>query len=84
MKLRIIYFAKLAEQLKTSSEELDINEAEFSVAQLISLLSQRGEHWQTALHDKGTRCAINQQIAFPSSVINHDAEVAFFPPVTGG
>ncbi|NDA53197.1 MAG: MoaD/ThiS family protein, partial [Betaproteobacteria bacterium] len=35
-------------------------------------------------HDQALRAAINQRLVQPSAALHDGAEVAFFPPVTGG
>lgn len=81
--LSILYFASLGETLCTNSETLAVDNSVVSVSDLIALLAQRGENWQL-LQDKTTKCAVNQTIASKDQPLNHNDEVAFFPPVTGG
>ncbi|WP_096087276.1 molybdopterin converting factor subunit 1 [Agaribacterium haliotis] len=83
MTISILYFAKLAELLGRDEEKLELASS-LTVAELKALLGERGEQWQKALNDSGTRCAVNQEIAQADTAITAGAEVAFFPPVTGG
>ncbi|MEY3708240.1 MAG: molybdopterin converting factor subunit 1, partial [Pseudomonadota bacterium] len=48
-------------------------------------LAARGEVWSEAFaEDKALRAAINQELVKASASLRDQAEVAFFPPVTGG
>ena len=85
MKVRVLYFAALREQLGTPGEELEVPAGVATVAALRSHLRGRGGAWQLALADgKLIRMAVNQDMAQPSAAIKAGDEVAFFPPVTGG
>jgi len=83
MKVKILYFAGLREQLGTASEDLDASPA--TVAGLRALLMARGGAWQSALaQGRALRVAVNQEMAQPTTPLKAGDEVAFFPPVTGG
>ena len=84
MKLQILYFASLAEALDIKNEVLSIEEKSCSIKGIKQLLSARGREWEAKLFDPSTRCAVNQQLADDQTLIQTDAEIAFFPPVTGG
>ena len=85
MKIKVLYFAALREQLGTAAEEIDLPAGVSTVAALRSHLRGRGGAWQLALADgKLVRMAINQDMAPPSTAHKAGDEVAFFPPVTGG
>ena len=85
MKVRVLYFAALREQLGTPGEELELPAEVTSVAGLRTYLMRRGESWQAVLGDKKlVRIAVNQEMVSPVSAIRPGDEVAFFPPVTGG
>jgi molybdopterin synthase sulfur carrier subunit len=81
VRVRILYFAALAEEVDRRSEELETRAV--SAQELIRQLKSRGEPWQSAF-DSRLRIAINQHLATPEDPISDDDEVAFFPPVTGG
>ncbi len=69
MKVKLLFFAGLREQLGTSGEEIEL----------------RGGQYASAFADKKLiRTAINQDMAAPTARIKAGDEVAFFPPVTGG
>lgn len=85
MKVKILYFASLREQLGSSGEELELPAGVDSLAALHALLLARGGVWQAALGGgKLVRMAVNQEIVPASSAVRGGDEVAFFPPVTGG
>ena len=85
MKVKVLYFAALREQVGTSSEEIDLPREVTTVAGLRSYLTQRGDSWKSALAEgRLIRMAVNQDMAKPSAAIKAGDEVAFFPPVTGG
>ena len=85
MKVKVLYFAALREQLGTSTEEIELPVGVGTVAALRSHLRGRGGAWELALADgKLIRTAVNQDMAQPSAAIRTGDEVAFFPPVTGG
>lgn len=85
MKVKVLFFAGLREQLGTSAEEIELPSDVGTVAALRSHLLQRGESWKSALGDgKLVRAAVNQDMVQPTARIKSGDEVAFFPPVTGG
>ena len=85
MKVKVLYFAGLREQLGKPGEDLELSPAVSTVAGVRSLLMARGGVWQTALaQGKALRVAVNQDMAQPTTPVRSGDEVAFFPPVTGG
>ena len=83
MKLQVRYFASIREALGPLDEvELP---AGATLAQLRDLLIARSPKHAAALaRSRALRCALNQVLAQESAEIPEGAEVAFFPPVTGG
>lgn len=77
MKITVKYLASLAEALAKTEDTLTA-EAPLSVADVWLQLNP-----QTALPNN-TVCAVNFTYAKPDTMIDDDAELAFFPPVTGG
>ncbi len=85
MKLRVLYFAALRERLGRSEESLDAPSEVANVAQLRDWLAQRGEPWSGAFAEiRRVRAAVDQTMVDERHTLHDGAEVAFFPPVTGG
>ena len=85
MKLELRFFASLREALETSQESIDVPSSVKTISDLRSFLVQRGGIWAQALAEgKALRCALNQHMVDSNTVLQEGAEVAFFPPVTGG
>lgn len=83
MKLKILYFAALADTLATREETLEAPATVRDTAQLRAWLASRGPNW-AALKAAHIRMAVNQTIAKRETPLNDGDEIAFFPPVTGG
>ena len=85
MKVRVLFFASLKEQLGKDVEEIEVPAGIGTVAALRTHLMQRGGDWQTVFAEKKlVRAAVNQEMAQAGAAIKAGDEVAFFPPVTGG
>lgn len=85
MKLRVLYFARLREAFGCSSEELDLPESVVDVATLLAWLRTRGGAWCIELAPgRAFRVAVDQEMATLDTPLAPHAEVAVFPPVTGG
>ena len=85
MKVKVLYFAGLREQLGTSGEDIELPTGVGTVAALRAHLRSRGGSYEIALSDKKLlRTALNQDMAQPTERLKAGDEVAFFPPVTGG
>jgi len=85
VKVKILLFANLREQVGTGVEVVDLPDSASTVAGLRLHLMKRGGAWQSALSDmKVVRVAINQDMAAANAPLNPGDEIAFFPPVTGG
>jgi molybdopterin synthase sulfur carrier subunit len=83
--VKLLYFARLREDLGTGAEDLALPEGVGTVAALRSHLAARGGVWAAALADgKALRVAVNHALADAATPIRAGDEVAFFPPVTGG
>jgi sulfur-carrier protein len=82
MQLKILYFARLREELGVAAEEFAGEAA--NVAALASALAARGGKWRALADERRLRVAVNQDMASASTPLKAGDEVAFFPPVTGG
>jgi sulfur-carrier protein len=83
--IKLLYFAKLREDLGTATEEIALPESITTVAALRGYLTERGGPWASALaQQRAVRIAVNQEMAQASTPVRAGDEVAFFPPVTGG
>ena len=85
MRITILYFAGLREALGTHRETIDLPAGVRTAAQLRAWLRERGGAWDKALDEhRSVRVAVNQAMARADTPLPAGAEVAFFPPVTGG
>jgi molybdopterin synthase sulfur carrier subunit len=83
MQIHIKYFASLRESLG-AGETLALD-APLTVGQLRDQLIARGEPHAGALaRGRALRAAFNQTMCAETTALTPGAEVAFFPPVTGG
>jgi molybdopterin synthase sulfur carrier subunit len=85
MKLELRFFASLREGLGSPGESITIPPEVTTIADLRNHLARRGNPWAEVLASgKVIRCALNQEMVSDSTSLVEGAEVAFFPPVTGG
>jgi sulfur-carrier protein len=83
MKLRVRYFASLREALG-EHEPVEMP-AGSTVGDLRQRLRAGGEtHARLLAEGRAVRCALNQRLCDETAALAEGAEVAFFPPVTGG
>ncbi len=83
MKIRLLYFAALREALGVEHEVVETDAR--TIAELRAELCARGDAYARGLAPgRNVRAALNQVMAAPETSLVPDAEVAFFPPVTGG
>ena len=83
MLVTIRYFASVREALGQGSEQLDTPAA--TLGELRDELIARGGVWADSLaRGRAVRMALNQVMSDESAALPAQAEVAFFPPVTGG
>lgn len=81
----MLYFAALREALGCSREELDLPAHVCHADALRAHLRERGGVWAEALApQRPVRVSVDQVMAQGSTPLKTGAEVAFFPPVTGG
>ncbi len=83
MKIQLRYFASIREAIGSGSETLETSAT--SLAALRDELIARGGGYAEALaRGRAARVSLNQTMADESAALSDGAEVAFFPPVTGG
>ncbi len=85
MKVKLVYFAWVREQIGKPGEVLDVPEEIVRVGDLLAFLKGLGEEYATALaHDRVIRVAINHEHADHDDSIVGAEEIGIFPPMTGG
>ena len=83
MKIQVRYFASLREALGPI-ETVELS-ASATVATLReALIGRGGRHAEVLARGRAVRCSLDQRMADEATLLCEGAEVAFFPPVTGG
>ena len=83
MRVTLKYFASIREALGRGSETVET--AAPSIAALRDeLIARGGAHASSLARGKAVRAALNQVLCDEAAPLADGAEVAFFPPVTGG
>ena len=84
-QVRIRFFASIKEALKTDYLELELPQALHTMQDLRVHLAARSSLWSEVLGpNKQIRVAQNHEMVPMDTRIEAGAEIAFFPPVTGG
>jgi molybdopterin synthase sulfur carrier subunit len=83
MKVQVRYFASLREALG-SAEQVELPAAATLGQLRDALIARGGAHRERLERVRAVRCALNQVMSDESAALHEGAEVAFFPPVTGG
>jgi molybdopterin converting factor subunit 1 len=81
MKIRILFFATLRDYVDAKMIDLEVP-ADITVAELKRLLVSRYPKMIPA--QNSIMAAINREFAADEQVIPLEAEIALFPPVSGG
>ena len=81
--VQVRYFAALREVLG-GSEAVHIASGSTVGALRDLLIARGGAHAQVLARQRAVRAAVAQQMAADDTLLTAGAEVAFFPPVTGG
>ncbi|MRW91958.1 molybdopterin converting factor subunit 1 [Duganella sp. FT80W] len=84
MGITVKFFASVREAVGASSEAMALPDGVTTVGALRAHLAARGDNWQQALGHPALRMAHNQVMCGADAALADGAEVAFFPPVTGG
>ncbi len=83
--IKVLFFARIREQLGRGSMEVGYSESVSTLAALQQqLVAQGGAHWQSVLGAENVLRAVNQEEAALDQELADGDEIAFFPPVTGG
>lgn len=83
MKVTVKYFASIREAVGQGSEPLN-TEAVTLGALRDELIARGGKYADALARGKAVRAALNQVMSDEAAPLVEGAEVAFFPPVTGG
>jgi len=83
MRVTIRYFASIREAIGISSESVETRAATLAALR-DELIAAGGRRGQSLAHGRAVRMALNQVMSDDSAMLIEGAEVAFFPPVTGG
>ena len=83
MKVTVRYFAALREALG-AQETVQLAGVPSLGALRDQLIATSPRHADALRRSRALRCAVNQALADESVLLEEGAEVAFFPPVTGG
>ncbi|MDP2680497.1 MAG: MoaD/ThiS family protein [Rhodoferax sp.] len=83
MKVTMKYFASIREAIGLASEQRQ-TEVTTLGALRDELIALGGAYADSLARGKAVRLALNQVMCQESAVLVEGAEVAFFPPVTGG
>jgi molybdopterin synthase sulfur carrier subunit len=85
MALTVLYFASLREAVGIAREQIDLPPDVATAGELRVWLRQREGVWAQALAEgRAVRVAVDQRMGGADTPVADGAEVAFFPPVTGG
>jgi molybdopterin converting factor subunit 1 len=79
--IKLLFFATIRDRAGTKSLELDIP-ADLTIQGLKDKLSSDYPNLKDSM--KSVLITINREYAFDDAVVPSDAEVAMFPPVSGG
>ncbi|HMN91822.1 MAG TPA: molybdopterin converting factor subunit 1 [Hydrogenophaga sp.] len=83
MRIQLRYFASIREAIGHGSETVD-TEASTLAALRDELVARGAGHAEALARGRAVRVSLNQTMADESASLQDGAEVAFFPPVTGG
>jgi molybdopterin synthase sulfur carrier subunit len=83
MKLTVRYFASLREALGPW-EAVELASPATVGGLRDELIARGGRHAEALARGRAVRCALNQAMVDENAALADGAEVAFFPPVTGG
>ncbi|MGB6537584.1 MAG: molybdopterin converting factor subunit 1 [Xanthobacteraceae bacterium] len=83
--MKLVYFAWVRERVGKAEEEIEPPAGIATVAELIAWLAGKGEQYAYAFENpRVIRAAIDRSHVRADAKIAGAAEIAFFPPMTGG
>jgi molybdopterin converting factor subunit 1 len=80
-RIRVLFFATLRDRAGTKSLEIEIPE-DTTVQELKDRIARDYPNLKQSM--ESVVISINREFAFDESVVPENAEVAMFPPVSGG
>ena len=83
MKVTVRYFASIREAIGTGHEAVDTAAATLGALR-DELIARGGAHASSLARGRAVRVALHQTLSDQAAALADGAEVAFFPPVTGG
>jgi molybdopterin synthase sulfur carrier subunit len=83
MKIQVRYFASIRERLGPG-ETLELPAGATVASARDALISRGASHADALARGRALRSALNQSLCEESASLAEGAELAFFPPVTGG
>ncbi|MHB8948955.1 MAG: MoaD/ThiS family protein [Rhodoferax sp.] len=83
MKVTVKYFASIREALGLASESV-VSDAATLAALRDELIARGGAYADSLARGRSVRLAVDQVMCEETALLVEGAEVAFFPPVTGG
>ena len=83
MQITVRYFASIREAIGTGSEVVQTTASDLSGLR-DQLMARSAAHAGSLARGRAVRIAMNQVMCDETAVLRDGAEVAFFPPVTGG
>lgn len=81
--IQLRYFASIREAIGTGEERVRTSAATLAALR-DELIARGGSHAEALARGRAVRVSLNQTMADESAALADGAEVAFFPPVTGG
>ncbi len=82
-KITVRYFASIREAVGQGSEQVQTPAATLGALR-DELVARGGAHASSLARGKAVRMALDQVLSHEDAALTDGAEVAFFPPVTGG
>ena len=82
-KITVRYFASIREAVGQGSEQVQTSATTLGALR-DELIARGGAHASSLARGKAVRMALDQVLSDDNAVMTSGAEVAFFPPVTGG